>query len=138
MPSNFTTGAARLTAQDYDMFARFGVSAELLEAAGVQRVTDREACVDLGIRYSGDCAGVVFPYRSPVDGHRATCRLRRDHPDVDADGKVAADYTEDPEKLAQQKGIEPGRRVGEGTFALQAHDPGSTVLYRNIRVKRLP
>ena len=31
-----------------------------------------------------------------------------------------------------------GRRIGEGTFALQAHDPGSTVMYRNIRVKRLP
>jgi 3-keto-disaccharide hydrolase len=52
--------------------------------------------------------------------------------------KVTADYTEDPEKLAKMKGMEPGRRVGEGTFALQAHDPGSTVLYRNIRVKRLP
>jgi len=30
------------------------------------------------------------------------------------------------------------RVLGEGTFALQGHDPGSTVLYRNIRVKRLP
>jgi hypothetical protein len=28
--------------------------------------------------------------------------------------------------------------LGEGTFALQAHDPGSTVYYRNIRVKALP
>ena len=52
--------------------------------------------------------------------------------------KVTADYTEDPEALAKEKGMEPGRRVGEGTFALQAHDPGSTVLYRNIKVKRLP
>jgi hypothetical protein len=30
------------------------------------------------------------------------------------------------------------RRLGSGTFALQGHDPGSTVSYRNIRVKRLP
>ena len=30
------------------------------------------------------------------------------------------------------------RVLGEGTFALQGHDPGSTVLFRNIRVKRLP
>jgi len=42
------------------------------------------------------------------------------------------------EALAKDKSIEPGRRVGEGTFALQAHDPGSTVMYRNIKVKRLP
>lgn len=29
-------------------------------------------------------------------------------------------------------------QLGEGTFALQAHDPGSTVFYRNIRLKELP
>ncbi len=28
--------------------------------------------------------------------------------------------------------------LGKGTFALQAHDPGSTVYFRNIRVKALP
>jgi hypothetical protein len=31
----------------------------------------------------------------------------------------------------------PGRRLGAGTIALQAHDPGSTVYYRNIRIKPL-
>jgi len=31
----------------------------------------------------------------------------------------------------------PGRRLGPGTIALQAHDPGSTVYYRNIRIKPL-
>jgi hypothetical protein len=30
-----------------------------------------------------------------------------------------------------------GRVIGEGTFALQGHDPGSTVYYKNIRVKPL-
>ena len=30
------------------------------------------------------------------------------------------------------------RRLGSGTFALQGHDPGSTVYYKNVRVKRLP
>jgi hypothetical protein len=38
-------------------------------------------------------------------------------------------------------GAQPGkdfeRKLGEGTFALQAHDPGSVVRYKNIRVKRL-
>jgi hypothetical protein len=60
------------------------------------------------------------------------------HVVVKINDKVTADYTEDAEALAKDKDIEPGRRMGEGTFALQAHDPGSTVLYRNIRVKRLP
>lgn len=32
----------------------------------------------------------------------------------------------------------PDRRIGTGTIALQAHDPGSTVLYRNIRIRQLP
>lgn len=30
-----------------------------------------------------------------------------------------------------------GRLMGDGTFALQGHDPGSTVYYKNIRVKVL-
>jgi hypothetical protein len=30
------------------------------------------------------------------------------------------------------------RRLGSGTFALQAHDPGSVVKYRDIKVKLLP
>jgi Domain of Unknown Function (DUF1080) len=32
----------------------------------------------------------------------------------------------------------PGRKIDHGTFALQCHDPGSKVFYRNLRVKRLP
>ena len=31
----------------------------------------------------------------------------------------------------------PGRRIGPGTIALQGHDPGSTVYYKNIRIKLL-
>jgi 3-keto-disaccharide hydrolase len=31
----------------------------------------------------------------------------------------------------------PARRIGPGTIALQAHDPGSTVYYKNIRIKPL-
>lgn len=32
----------------------------------------------------------------------------------------------------------PDRRIRTGTIALQAHDPGSTVHYRNIRIRTLP
>lgn len=70
-----------------------------------------------------------FKYEIIVEGKHVVVKIN---------DKVTADYTEDAEALAKNKDIEPGRRMGEGTFALQAHDPGSTVLYRNIRVKRLP
>ena len=52
---------------------------------------------------------------------------------VKIDGKTVLQYMEPP-------GAEPSHpfehKLGEGTFALQGH-PGSTVRYRNIRVKRL-
>jgi len=70
-----------------------------------------------------------FKYEIIVQGNHVVTKIN---------DKVAADYTEDPDALSKNKKIEPGRRVGEGTFALQAHDPGSTVMYRNIKVKRLP
>jgi hypothetical protein len=70
-----------------------------------------------------------FKYEIIVEGNHVITKIN---------DKVAADYTEDAEKLAQLKAKDPGRKISEGTFALQAHDPGSTVLYRNIKVKRLP
>lgn len=51
-------------------------------------------------------------------------------------GKTMVDYTEPDDKPAFSSDFE--RRLGEGTFALQAHDPESVVSYRNLKVKRLP
>ena len=48
--------------------------------------------------------------------------------------KVVTDYTEPDDKKA---GEDFTRKLDKGTFALQAHDPGSTVHFKNIRVKRL-
>jgi hypothetical protein len=60
-----------------------------------------------------------------VEGSRVTVMI---------DGVCVLQYFE-PE------GAQPGkpftRKLAEGTFALQAHDPGSVVRYKNIRVKRL-
>lgn len=50
-------------------------------------------------------------------------------------GKKLVDYTEPESKEAFDKNFE--RRLGEGTFALQAHDPGSKVYFRNLRVKKM-
>ena len=53
---------------------------------------------------------------------------------VKVNEQTVVDYTEPPD----QKPSNPyTRKLDRGTFALQAHDPGSVVRYRNIRVKRL-
>ncbi len=52
------------------------------------------------------------------------------------DDKLVAEYAEAPN--APRGKDKPGRYLGSGTFALQAHDPASVVKYRNIRVKLLP
>jgi hypothetical protein len=49
-------------------------------------------------------------------------------------GKTTVEWTQ-PEGFANEK--DPGRKIGRGTFALQAHDKGSTVYFRNSRVKPL-
>jgi len=41
-----------------------------------------------------------------------------------------------PADWAGTKGF-PARRIGPGTIALQGHDAGSTVYYKNIRIKLL-
>jgi hypothetical protein len=53
---------------------------------------------------------------------------------VKIDGKTILEYYE---PAGAQAGKPFERKLGEGTFALQAHDPNSVVRYRNIQVKRL-
>jgi hypothetical protein len=58
-----------------------------------------------------------------VQGRKVTVKI---------DGKTVIEYNEPP--------VDPngrGKKLGEGTFALQAHDPKSIIRYKNIRVKRL-
>lgn len=50
---------------------------------------------------------------------------------VIVDGRVLFEFVE-------PDGVTGTRKLSHGTFALQAHDPGSEVHFRNIRVKRLP
>jgi hypothetical protein len=48
-----------------------------------------------------------------------------------------ADWKGVPPPPGKTEGGSPGRKLDKGTFALQGHDPGSTVYYKNIRVKVL-
>jgi hypothetical protein len=67
-----------------------------------------------------------FTYRIVVKGKRILTQVN---------GKTLVDYTEPDNK---QPGADFTRVLDKGTFALQAHDPKSKVLFRNIQVKRLP
>ncbi|MBI2928497.1 MAG: DUF1080 domain-containing protein [Verrucomicrobia bacterium] len=60
-----------------------------------------------------------------VQGNKVTIKI---------DGKQVIEYTE---PAGAQPGAEYTRKLDQGTFALQAHDPKSVVRYKNIRVKRL-
>lgn len=60
-----------------------------------------------------------------VEGSRVTVKV---------DDKIVLQYNE-PAGVEAGKDFE--RKLGEGTFALQGHDPKSVVRYKNIRVKRL-
>ncbi len=51
-------------------------------------------------------------------------------------GETMVDYTEPEGKKPESADFE--RRLGEGTFAIQAHDPKSKAYFRNLRVKPLP
>lgn len=61
--------------------------------------------------------------------------VQGNHVTVFVDGKKVSDWTQ-PEGWAGPKGS-PGRVLSSGTFAFQAHDPGSTIYYKNVRMKVL-
>jgi hypothetical protein len=67
-----------------------------------------------------------FTYEIIVKGRQITMKINgktvNEH-------TIAEDY-QPPRNMA-------GRKLGSGTFALQGHDPGSKVCYRNIKVKPL-
>jgi len=71
--------------------------------------------------------GEWFTLRIEVNGSRVRTWVN---------GVMLVDYVEfDPPPVLKEYS---GRKLGHGTFALQCHDPGSKVFYRNLRVRRLP
>lgn len=58
------------------------------------------------------------------------------HVTVLVNGKKVVDYTE-PDNPERPEGMKQ-RLISSGTFALQGHDPGSTVYFKDIMVKVLP
>jgi hypothetical protein len=50
------------------------------------------------------------------------------------------DWTQPPDWNPEvtMKKYYPGRRIGDGTIAIQAHDPQSVVFFKDIFVRQLP
>jgi len=68
-----------------------------------------------------------FTYEIIVEGKHVVIKIN---------GKTTTDWTQ-PDDYQPPKNM-AGRFIQHGTFALQGHDPGSKVLFRNIMVKPLP
>ncbi len=86
-----SSATATLTDADLAAHQRLGIPPELLEQAGVRRVTDYEAREQLSSRHPGNLAGVLYVYCDPATKRVVTCRLRRDHPEME-DGKPKDKY----------------------------------------------
>ncbi|MGE4004171.1 MAG: DUF1080 domain-containing protein [Planctomycetaceae bacterium] len=83
---------------------------------------------------TGSLYNVIKLYETPAKDNEwwtQTIIVKGKNIVVKINGKVVIDYTE-PE------GVTGTRRLSEGKFALQAHDPKSVTYYKNIRVKELP
>ena len=83
---------------------------------------------------TGSLWGVIKLYDTPVKDNewfKVHILVKDQNIVVKVNGKIVIDYTE-PE------GIKGPRRLSQGYFALQQHDPGSSARFRNIQIKRLP
>ncbi len=88
-------------------------------------------------RKTGSLYAVKDVHEAPaVDNEwwKYTIRVEGNTVTISVNDKVVNTYVE-PADAKPGKDFE--RKLGEGTFALQAHDPGSTVSFKDIRVKKL-
>ncbi len=67
-----------------------------------------------------------FNYYIKVEGKHVVIKI---------DGKTAVDWTEQ-DNYVPPKGM-AGRKIGQGTIAIQGHDPKSLVYFKNIAIKPL-
>ena len=93
----------------------------------------------LELKKTGSLYGVRNIYQQLVpDDTWCTLRITVQRPrvQVQLNGTLLVDYIE---RVGEPPADGPRlNRLGRGTFALQGHDPGSQVFYRNVRVRELP
>ena len=89
-------------------------------------------------RRTGSLYAVADIDKTPVkdnEWYTEGIKVEGKHIVVTVNGEVVNDYTE-PENV-NYEGM-PGRKIANGTFCLQGHDPKSIVYFKNIKVKPLP
>ncbi|MDD4107425.1 MAG: DUF1080 domain-containing protein [Prolixibacteraceae bacterium] len=79
---------------------------------------------------------IYYPLAVDNEWFKMKIRVVENHIEIFVNDIKVNQYTE-PQDPWRPEGSDK-LRLGKGTFALQAHDPGSTTYYRNIRVKGLP
>jgi hypothetical protein len=79
---------------------------------------------------------IYFPLAKDEEWFTVRVKVMENLLEVFVNDVKVNEYIE-PENPWRAPGDE-GLRLGQGTIALQAHDPGSTTWFRNIRVKALP
>jgi len=79
---------------------------------------------------------IYYPVAADNEWFKMRIKVVENHVEVFVNDIKVNDYIQ-PENPWRWKGGESAL-LGKGTFALQAHDPGSTTYYRNIKVKNLP
>lgn len=78
------------------------------------------------LKETGAVDGEWFDYYIRVYGKQVTIKIN---------GKKLVEYTQ-PENPKHTESM-PGRLIGSGTFAIQAHDPGSVAYFKDIVVRPL-
>ena len=81
-----------------------------------------------------DVVNVKETYVKDNEWYTQTIIVKDKNVKIKINDKTVVDYTEPAD---QKAGEQFTRKLDEGTFALQGHDPKSVVHYKNIRVKRL-
>lgn len=79
---------------------------------------------------------VYFPVANDNEWFKMRIKVVENYIEIFVNGVKVNEYIEPEDPWRPEGG--KGLRLSHGTFALQAHDPGSTTYYRNIRVKALP
>jgi len=109
--STITSVGTEPTPADLAALAAIGITKHLaVERAGLRRVTHTEARDHCGIQYRSDhLEGLAIPYLNPDDDRVLAWRVRRDHPEVDRDGKSIAKYlsSSDRKRLYFAPGCRP-------------------------------
>jgi hypothetical protein len=99
--------------------------------------THRGADGYVEVKKGGSLYGVRNLYKAFTKDsvwHKFNLRVDGKRIQIKIDDQLVVDYTEPSTRTSPEN-----RKVlSSGTFALQGHDPESTVYFKNIRVKRLP